>query len=161
MNKKITIILFVLLFSIILPQSNLFAFGWGETRFGLGLGMPNTVLILRSGPYDIKVGYDFTDGSEYFFLNGSYMLVTSRPLNHIFSCSFGIGAFTKFFFGNDDEEENNFMGGLNMPISVEVSFLDNFLQFFVMAAPGIELYPKPMLTTRSICWWIGFTILLD
>jgi len=159
MNKKIIIALFVLLSSIIIPQSMLFAGPWGETRLGLGLGMPNTVLIFRSGPYDIKVGYDFTEGKEYFFLNGSYMLINSRPFNRIFSGSFGLGLFGKVFFG--EREDDNFMGGLNIPISAEVSFIDNFLQFFAMVAPGLELYPKPMFTTKSICWWVGFTILLD
>ncbi|MCL2705887.1 MAG: hypothetical protein FWE72_06735 [Spirochaetaceae bacterium] len=160
MNKKIVIALFVLLSSIIIPQSNIFAGPWGETRLGLGLGMPNTVLIFRSGPYDIKVGYDFTDGKEYFFLNGSYMLINSRPFNSIFSGSLGLGLFGKVFF-SEDKKDDNFMGGMNIPISAEVSFIDNFLQFFAMVAPGIELYPKPTFTTKSICWWVGFTLLLD
>jgi len=159
MNKKVAIAIFILLSSIIIPQSKVFAGPWGETRLGLGLGMPNTVLTFRSGPYDIKVGYDFTKGDEYFFLNGSYMLISSRPFNHIFSGSLGLGLFGKIFFGERDE--SNFMGGMNIPVSAEVSFIDNFLQFFVTVAPGIELYPKPMFTTKSICWWVGFTLLLD
>jgi hypothetical protein len=160
MNKKVIIALFIILSSIvILPQSNVYAGPWGETRLGLGLGMPNTVLIFRSGPYDIKVGYDFTDGKEYFFLNGSYMVISSRPFNHIFSGSLGMGLFGKFFFVSNKDED--FMGGLNIPISAEVSFIDNFLQFFALVAPGLELYPKPTFTTKAICWWIGFTIMLD
>ncbi|MCL2793272.1 MAG: hypothetical protein FWD87_09295 [Spirochaetaceae bacterium] len=159
MNKRITIVIFVLLFSIIIPQSNVFARGWrGDTRLGLGFGMPNTVLIFRTGPYDIKVGYDFTSGSEYFFLNGSYMAVNSRPLNHIFSASLGLGLFCKIFFG---DQEDRFMGGVNVPVSAEIFFIDNFLQFFATVAPGLELYPKPMFTTKAMSWWLGFTIMLD
>ena len=159
MNKKIIITLFIILFSTIISQTNVFAGPWGETRLGLGLGMPNTVLIFRSGPYDIKGGYDFTKGDEFFFLNGSYMVINSRPFNHIFSGSLGMGLFAKIFFGENSDKD--FMGGLNIPISAEVSFIDNFLQFFAMVAPGLELYPKPTFTTKSLCWWVGFTILLD
>ena len=161
MNKKILIALFVLFSSIIFPKSNIFAWpsGDGENRLGLGLGIPNTVLLFQTGPYDIKVGYDFTEGKEYFFINGSYMVINSRSFNQIFSGSLGLGLFGKFFFGGNKDEE--FMGGMNIPISVEASFIDNFLQFFITVAPGLELYPKPMFTTKSICWWAGFTILLD
>ncbi len=158
MNKKI-IILFIILFSIILLPSKIFAGSWGETRLGLGFGIPNTVLIFQTGPFDIKLGYDFTEGDQYIFINPSYMAVNSRPFNHIFSGSLGIGLFAKVFF--DDDKDDKFMGGLNIPVSVEASFLDNFLQFFVTVAPGLELYPKPVVTTESISAWIGLTIMLD
>ena len=159
MNKKI-FVLFILLSSFILPQSDIFAGSWGETRAGLGLGMPNTVLVFRTGHYDIKGGYDFTEGKQFFFINGSYMAVNSRPFNSIFSGSLGLGVFAKVFFS--DNAEDKFMGGMNIPISAEVSFIDNFLQFFATVAPGLDLYPKPTFTTKSlVCWWVGFTIMLD
>ncbi|MCL2293267.1 MAG: hypothetical protein FWC36_00135 [Spirochaetes bacterium] len=165
MNKKIIITSFILLSSIIIPQTNLFAWGGRDTRIGLAAGMfaaepgsPNIALVFRTGPYDIKFAYDFTQGNQYLFLNGSYMAVNSRPMNHIFSLSLGLGIFGKFYFGDN---ANNSFGGLNTPISAEITFIDNFLQFFATVAPGLELIPKPRFTTQALCAWIGFTILLD
>ena len=166
MKKRVFLALFILLSLIVLPQSAVFAGSWGETRLGLGVGLfaaeptsPNIALVFRTGPYDVKFAYDFTPGDGYIFLNGSYMAVNSRPLNDIFSGSLGLGAFAKYYFG--EKRDDNFLGGINIPVSVEISFIDNFLQFFATIAPGLELFPKPQFTTNSLCAWIGFTILLD
>jgi len=162
MSKK-TIIIFFILFSAsaLIFISPVFSEEFpGETRLGVGFGMPNTVLVFQTGPYDVKVGYDFTEGSEYFFLNGSYLVINSRPLNEIFSGSLAIGLFGKISFG-EEEEDNDFIGGLNIPITAEAALLDGFLEFFATVAPAVELFPKPMFTTRALSWWLGFTIMLD
>jgi hypothetical protein len=156
MNKKMILIL-ILLFSVSL--FSVFAESFGETRLGIGFGVPNTVLMFQTGAYDIKVGYDFTEGSEYFFLNGSYMVINSRPINEIFSGTLGIGLFGKISFG--EEDENDFIGGLNIPITGEVALLDGFLELFATVAPAVELFPKPIFTTRAVSWWLGFSIMLD
>lgn len=162
MNKKLFFVVFVIAASAIF-SANISAYSFsdspGETRLGFGFGMPNTVLVFQTGAYDVKIGYDFTEGNEYFFLNGSYLVINSRPVNHIFSGSLGIGLFGKISFG--DEEENDFIGGLNIPVSAEAAFLDGFLEFFATVAPAVELFPKPVFTTRAISWWVGFTIMLD
>jgi len=156
MNKKMILILVLL---SLISGFSVFAESLGETRLGFGFGMPNTVLLFQTGPYDIKVSYDFTEGSEYFFLNGSYMVINSRPINEIFSGTLGIGLFGKVSFG--DENENDFIGGLNIPMTGEAALLDGFLELFATVAPAVELFPKPVFTTRAISWWIGFSIMLD
>ncbi len=161
MNKKFLIFAIMLSVSFLTCGYSVFAESLGETRLGFGFGMPNTVLVFETGPYDVKVGYDFTEGEEYFFLNGSYIVINSRPINEYFSGSLGVGLFGKISFGEDDDDDNDFIGGLNIPITGEVAILDGFLEFFATVAPALELFPKPVFTTRAISWWIGFTILLD
>lgn len=154
MNKKI-IILLVLLTAAIFTLS---AESDNEKRLGFGFGYPNTVLNFQGGPYDLKIGYDFTEGEEFLFLGGSYMLINSRPMFENITGSLALGLFGRIAFGDNNED---FIGGMNIPLSGEISFIDNFLEFFITAAPGIELYPKPAFTKEAITAWAGFTILLD
>ncbi len=154
MNKKI-FILIVLLAAAVFP---LFSESIGEKRLGFGFGVPNTVFIFQAGPYDMKIGYDFTEGDEYMFLGGSYMLINSRPMFESITGTLAVGLFGRVAFGENDEE---FIGGMNIPLSAEIGFIDNFLEFFITVAPGIELYPKPAFTKEAINAWAGFTIMLD
>ena len=154
MNKKI-IILSLLLTAAVFSVS---ADEFGEKRIGFGFGFPNTVFIFEAGPYDLKIGYDFTEGDEYLYLGGSYMLINSRPMFENITGTMAVGLFGRVAFGDNDEE---FIGGMNIPLSAEISFIDNFLEFFVTVAPGIELYPKPAFTKEAINAWAGFTIMID
>ncbi len=154
MNKKIVLV-FVIFTALLASVS---ADTYTEKRLGFGFGFPNTVFIFQGGPYDAKVGYDFTEGDEYLFMGGSYMVINSRPVFENVTGSLGVGLFGKVSFGDN---ENDFIGGMNIPISGEISFIDNFLEFFLQVAPGIELFPKPAFTKEAICAWAGFTILLD
>ena len=156
MNKRLILVCLMVLIAV-----SAFSEPFGEKRIGLGFGMPNTVLIFQVDPYDVKIGYDFTEGTEYFFLNGSYMVINSRPINEIFSASLGIGLFGKISFAEETEDENAFIGGLNIPVSVEMGLIDGFLEIFALVAPAVELFPKPVLTARAISWWLGISILLD
>ena len=86
------------------------------------------------------------------------MLINSRPMFENVTGSLALGLFGRIAFGDNNED---FIGGMNIPLSGEISFIDNFLEFFLTAAPGIELYPKPAFTKEAITAWAGFTILLD
>lgn len=154
MTKKMIILMVLLTLTIFAISAE----SYSEKRLGFGFGVPNTVLMYQGGPYDFKIGYDFTEGDEYIFLGGSYMMINSRPVFENVSGSLALGLFGRIAFGESDEE---FIGGMNIPISGEISFIDNFLEFFITAAPGIELYPKPAFTKEAITAWAGFTILLD
>ncbi len=154
MNKKLVILILLLAASVLSVSAE----PGGEKRLGFGFGVPNTVFIFQGGPYDLKIGYDFTEGDEYMFLGGSYMLINSRPMFENVTGTMAIGLFGRIAFGDNDDD---FIGGMNIPLSAEIAFIDNFLEFFVTVAPGIELYPKPAFTKEAINAWAGFTIMID
>ena len=59
----------------------------------------------------------------------------------------------------EDDGDNSF--GANIPISLEIPMLDDFVEIFLEFDPGLELLPKPKLTWKSTCIWLGATIRLD
>ena len=109
MNKKIIILLVLLTVSVFAVSAE----SAGEKRLGFGFGVPNTVFIFQGGPYDLKIGYDFTEGEEYMYLGGSYMLINSRPMFENITGTMALGLFGRIAFGDNDEE---FIGGMNIPL---------------------------------------------
>ena len=81
----------------------------------------------------------------------------SRPIAGPFTASLGVGGFARFEF--EDKGDNSF--GANIPISLEVPMLDDFIEVFLEFDPGLELLPKPKLSWKSTCIWLGATIRLD
>ncbi len=61
------------------------------------------------------------------YLGGSYMLINSRPMFENITGTMAIGLFGRIAFGDNDEE---FIGGMNIPLSAEISFIDNFSGIF-------------------------------
>ena len=149
MKKIIAIALFII---VLLP----FCASAQEKRLGVGFGHPNTVLTFSYDPWAARVAYDFTSGEQFMFLEGSYTLINSRPAFAIFTASVGIGAFALLEF-----EDNDFSGGVNIPISMELPLLDDFIEIYLEVAPGLELFPKPRMTWKSTCVWLGATLRLD
>lgn len=147
--KKIAIILAML---ILIPL----AASAQEKRVGVGFGHPNTVLTFSVDPFVGKIGYDFTSGEEFVFLGGSYTLINSRPFVGPFTASVGVGGFARLGF-NDDE----YIAGLNVPLTVELPLMDDFVEIFLEFDPGLELLPKPQFTFKSSCLWLGATLRLD
>lgn len=158
MRRKLLLIGLLLLMTAATP---VFAqFRGGSDRLGLAFGIPNGVLVYRPAPFDIKFGYDFTEGKEYIFLSGDWRLVNNRRIVGVLHGSFGVGLYGKLYpEGRDDEESDpDFDGGTRIPFALSVLLLDDFLEFFVEAAPGIDLYPKAQFADQPIQFFAGFTI---
>ena len=136
---------------------------WGQPtprpRLGFGLGTPNTVLILRPGRLDFKIGYDFTGSDEYVFLSGDYRFINARHLSHFIHFSMGIGAYGKAFINQDDSMELE--SGFRLPLALSVFLIDNFLEFFVEVSPGLDFYPRLSFSDQPVQAWAGFTLELD
>ena len=140
--------------------------GWTQTRqptprsrLGLGVGTPNTVLIVRPGRLDFKLGYDFSRSDDYVFLSGDYRLINLRPLGHYLHLSFGVGAYGKVIMPEDDPVELE--SGFRLPVALSILLIDSFLEFFVEVSPGIDFYPKLAFSDQPIQAFAGFTIELD
>lgn len=134
----------------------------GSTRFGAAFGMPNGVLIYRPSPLDFKLGYDLTEGKQYIFLSGDMRLIDNRHISGVLHGTFGIGLYGKLYLdGRDDDEDISFDGGTRVPLALSVLLLDNFLEFFVELAPGLDLYPRLQFAEQPIQLFAGFTVQLD
>ncbi len=133
-----------------------------SNRLGLAAGTPNGVLVYRPAPFDIKAGYDFTEGKQYIFLAGDARLIDNRQIVGVLHGSFGIGLYGKLFpEGRDDSGDIEFDAGTRIPFALSVLLLDNFLEFFVEVAPGIDFYPKPELSSQPVQVFAGFTVELN
>ncbi|MFP4302436.1 MAG: hypothetical protein ACLFQZ_10445 [Spirochaetaceae bacterium] len=157
--KKRVLLLGLLL--LVLATTPTFAqFRGGRDRLGLAFGIPNGVLVYRPAPFDIKFGYDFTEGNEYIFLSGDLRLVNNRQIVGVLHGSFGIGLYGKLYPEGRDDDDNDpdFDGGTRIPFALSVLLLDDFLEFFVEAAPGIDFYPKAQFSDQPIQFFAGFTI---
>ena len=156
MKRKIVLLASLL---IVLSISPLFAQFRGGTRLGLAFGVPNGVLVYRPSPFDIKFGYDFTEGNEYVFLSGDLRLVDNRRIVGVLHGSFGIGLYGKLYpEGREGENGPDFDGGTRIPFGLSVLLLNDFLELFVEAAPGIDLYPKAQFADQPLQLFAGFTI---
>ena len=153
MKKKIAVLLVLFILIVLLPVCA----SAQEKRIGLGIGKPTTVLVFSYDPWVGKLAYDFTKGNQFLFLSASYTLINSRPIAGPFTASLGVGGFARFEF--EDGSDNSF--GANIPISLEIPMLDDFVEIFLEFDPGLELLPKPRMTWKSTCIWLGATIRLD
>ena len=153
MKKKIAVLFVLFVLIALLP----ICASAQEKRVGLGFGKPTTVLVFSYDPWVAKLAYDFTKGNQFMFLSGSYTLINSRPIAGPFTASLGVGGFARFEF--EDSKDNSF--GANIPISLEIPMLDDFVEVFLEFDPGLELLPKPKLSWKSTCIWLGATIRLD
>ena len=152
MRKKIAVLLVLFVLIALLP----ICASAQEKRIGLGLGKPITVLMFSYDPWVAKLAYDFTKGNQFLFLAGSYTLINSRPVAGPFTASLGVGGFARFDLDGGD---NSF--GANIPLSIEIPMLDDFVEIFLEVDPGLDLLPKPKLSWNSTCIWLGATIRLD
>ena len=152
MRKKIAVLLVLFVLISLLP----ICASAQEKRIGLGLGKPTTVLMFSYDPWVAKLAYDFKKGNQFLFLAGSYTLINSRPVAGPFTASLGVGGFARFDFDGGD---NSF--GVNIPLSIEIPMLDDFVEIFLEFDPGLDLLPKPKLSWNSTCIWLGATIRLD
>jgi hypothetical protein len=133
-----------------------------SNRLGLALGIPNGVLVYRPAPFDIKAGYDFTEGKEYIFLAGDLRLIDNRQMVGVLHGSFGIGAYGKLYpEGRDGDSSVEMDGGTRIPFALSVLLLDDFLEFFVEVAPSIDFYPKAQFSDQPVQLFAGMTVQLD
>ena len=160
MKKRFVLTLMLLLLVASVP---LFAqFGARNSRLGFAFGIPNGALVYRPSPFDIKFGYDFTEGQEFVFLSGDVRLIDNRPLVGVLHGSFGFGLFGKVYPQGHDGDDVEFEGGARIPFALSVLLLDDFLEFFVELAPGIDLYPKAQFSEdQPLQLFAGFTVELD
>lgn len=132
-------------------------------RLGVAFGTPNTVLVYRPSPLDFKIGYDFSEHSQYFFLAGDVRLIDNRQIAGVLHGSFGLGLYGKLYWEGRDEDESNveFDGGTRVPVALSVLVLNNFLEFFIEVAPGIDFYPRLRFADQPVQVFGGITVQLD
>ena len=130
-----------------------------ETRVGLGFGLPNAVLVFRPVPWELKAGYDFTDGKEYVFGSLDYRFVNSRPIVEDIHFSLGIGGYTKLLLPEDDNA--TIEGGIRLPVGVQYLLLNDFIELFLQISPGLDFYPKLRFSDQPVQVWLGFTLQVD
>ena len=150
MKKKIAILLVLIILLPICASAQ-------EKRIGFGFGKPTTVLMFSYDPWVGKLAYDFTKGNQFLFISGAYTFINSRPIAGPFTASLGAGGFARLEF--DKGEDSSF--GVNLPISLEVPMMDDFIEIFLEVAPAFDFYPKLKLSWDSTCIWLGATIRLD
>jgi len=154
--KKHAVIVLVLLILLTTAHSALYA---RETRVGLGFGLPNAVLVFRPVPWEVKAGYDFTEGKEYVFGSLDYRFVNSRPIVEDIHISLGIGAYTKLLLPEDDSASVE--GGIRLPLAVQYLLLDDFIELFLQISPGLDFYPRLTFSDQPVQVWLGFTLQVD
>ncbi|MFW5643519.1 MAG: hypothetical protein ACOCYQ_05775 [Alkalispirochaeta sp.] len=161
MKRKAIVITVVLL--VIVTASAFGQFRGRSDRLGLAFGIPNGVLVYRPAPFDIKGGYDFTTGNQYIFLAGDIRFVDNRQIVGVLHGSFGIGLYGKLYpeGRDDDDDEIDYDAGTRLPFALSVLLLDDFLEFFVEVAPGLDFYPKPQFADQPLQVFAGATIQLD
>ncbi|MFP4210260.1 MAG: hypothetical protein ACOC2V_01130 [Alkalispirochaeta sp.] len=161
MKRKALVITVVLL--VIVTVSAFGQFRGRSDRLGLAFGIPNGVLVYRPAPFDIKGGYDFTTGNQYIFLAGDIRLIDNRQIVGVLHGSFGIGLYGKLYpeGRDDDDDEIDYDAGTRLPFALSVLLLDDFLEFFVEVAPGLDFYPKPQFADQPLQVFAGATIQLD
>ncbi len=154
--KRLLLLVLTLVLLLLGGNSALFA---RETRVGLGFGLPNAVLVFRPVPWEVKAGYDFTEGKEYVFGSLDYRFVNSRPIVDNIHLSLGVGGYVKLLLPDDDSASVE--GGLRLPVGVQYLLLDDFLEFFLQISPGLDFFPKPGFSDQPVQVWLGFTVLVD
>ena len=103
-----------------------------------------------------------TRGWGVIFAAGDLRLVDNRQIVGVLHGSLGIGLYGKLYpEGRDSDGSVEFDGGTRIPVAASVLLLDDFLEFFVEVAPGIDLYPKAQLSDQPVQLFAGFTIQLD
>lgn len=159
MNRNKRTILFICLLLTAAALQSVSAYGYRSSRIGFGVGTPNAVFIYQPAPFDLRGGYDFTEGSQFLFLSADW-----RPAGHIhingpFHFYFGIGAYAKLY--PEAEAENLFEGGTRLPVGLSLLFFENVVELFVEIAPGFDLYPKPAFSADPVQVWAGLTFAMQ
>ncbi len=153
------IIMFTVLLALVAASPLLAQTRRGNQRLGLAAGIPNGVLVYRPAPFDVKFGYDFTEGNQYLFLSGDIRLINNRPLVGVLHGSFGVGAFGKLYpEGRAGDGSVEVDGGARIPFALSVLLLDDFVEFFFEIAPGIDFYPKAQFSDQPVQIFAGFTL---
>lgn len=153
------IVLFTVLLAVIAASPLLAQTRRGSQRLGLAAGTPNGVLVYRPAPFDVKFGYDLTEGNQYLFLSGDVRLIDNRPLVGVLHGSFGAGVFGKLYLeGRDGDGDIDPDGGVRIPFGLSVLLLDDFLELFFELSPGLDLYPRPQFSDQPVQIFAGFTL---
>jgi hypothetical protein len=155
MKKKHLAIALTVLFLTALALQNGAAYGYRPSRIGFGAGTPNAVIIYQPAPFDLRAGYDFTEGSQFLFLSADWRPTGHIQLNGPLHFYFGIGAYGKLY--PEAESENLIEGGTRIPVGLSLLFFDNAIELFIEVAPGFDLYPKPAFSADPVQFWAGLT----
>lgn len=162
MRRNYMVLTVALVLTVLAATPGFAQFRGRSDRLGLAFGIPNGVLVYRPAPFDIKAGYDFTEGKEYIFLAGDLRLIDNRQIVGVLHGSFGIGAYGKLYpEGRDGESSVEMDGGTRIPFALSVLLLQDFLEFFVEVAPGIDFYPKAQFSDQPVQLFAGLTVQLD
>ncbi|MFP4178427.1 MAG: hypothetical protein ACLFSA_00095 [Spirochaetaceae bacterium] len=128
------------------------------TRVGAGVGIiPKYVLIFRPGKFDFKGSYDLTEGNEYIYAAAAYRFVNLHNIDGPLHFSIGAGGFGKLYLNNDNVENMDLIGGVQLPAGLSLLFLDDVLELFVEFAPGVKLNPRPEFDPDNLHIWAGLT----
>ena len=107
----------------------------GSLRLGLEFGNPQAVIIVRPGPFDLKIGYSFT--ADYLFLAGDYRVVSGYQLIDFLHLFLSVGAYTSIDFG----AAGNVGFGARIPLGLQAFLMGNALELFVEVAPTVTFIP--------------------
>ncbi|MFO7848498.1 MAG: hypothetical protein R6V67_00935 [Spirochaetia bacterium] len=154
---KLRRLLFILVFAVVLV-SVAPAYSSHGTRVGIGGGSPHYVLIFRPGKFDFKGSYDLTEGNKYIYAAGAYRFVNLHNIEGPLHFSLGAGGFGKLFLNEDTNEDKDLIGGVQLPVSLSLLFLDDLLEIFVEFAPGLKLDPRPEFDPDNLHYWVGLTV---
>ena len=158
LNRKAFCILLIVIIGAASLQ-NLSAYGYRSSRIGFGLGTPNAVLIYQPAPFDLRAGYDFTQGNQFVFVSADWRPVGHIPLTGPLHLYFGLGAYVKLY--PESGSENLLEWGTRLPVGLSLLFLDNIVELFVEIAPGFDLYPKPAFSNDPVQFWAGVTFAMQ
>ncbi len=128
-------------------------------RVGLEFGSPSAVIIVRPAPFDIKVGYDFTDfgtdfGSSYIHVSGDYRFIDRQPLVEWLSFYVGAGAYMQIMTGSADDP---FVLGGRLPVGLQAFLVDGKIEIFLEVVPTVKLLPT-ILAFDDWHGFLGFTV---
>lgn len=138
------------------------AFAAEPLRVGLEFGSPSGVIIVRPAPFDIKVGYDFTDfgtdfGSNYIHVSGDYRIIDRQPLVEFLSFFLSAGAYMQIMTGDADD---TFVLGGRIPVGLQAFLLDGKIEIFLEIVPTVKLLPT-ILAFDDWQGFLGFTVPLS
>jgi hypothetical protein len=124
----------------------------GGLRLGLEFGDPTASIVVRPGPFDLKVGYDFSSNA-WIFVQGDYRIIDAYRLIDFVHLFLGVGAYAQIYFHDGVDI------GVCIPVGLQAFLLNNVLELFLEVAPTVGFLPVISPFERWL-GYVGFTILI-
>jgi hypothetical protein len=158
--KKIMFVFLFLLLSMFCTTS-LFAL-----RLGLEFGNPTAVIIIRPEPFDIKIGYSFSDifgtgNMNFLHISGDYRVIDSYRIVDFLHFFLSVGAYVQIYMAGGDtpnEGDTDIYAGARIPIGLQAFLFKKTLEIFVEIAPVVDFIPAINFDIGRAQGYLGFTI---